>query len=58
MEITPIVKLFQNGIIHFCNLKRSVIGIDIMMLTNCLQKLENNHIIERKQYDEIPTRVE
>lgn len=51
-------KLSQNGVMRFCDLKRSVVGITNMMLTNCLQELENNLIIERKQYAEIPPRVE
>lgn len=51
-------QLSQNGLMRFCDLKRSVIGITNMMLTKCLQELEINHIIERKQYAEIPPRVE
>lgn len=51
-------QLSQNGVMRFGQLKRSVVGINNMMLTNSLQELENNHIIERKQYAEIPPRVE
>lgn len=51
-------QLSQNGVMRFCDLKRSVVGITNMMLTNCLQELENNLLIERKQYAEIPPRVE
>lgn len=51
-------ELNQNGTMRFNDLKRNVVGITNMMLTNCLQDLEHNHIIERKQYAEIPPRVE
>lgn len=51
-------QLSQSGVMRFSDLKRSVSGITNMMLTNCLQDLENNQIIERKQYAEIPPRVE
>lgn len=51
-------QLSQNGVMRFCDLKRKVVGINNMMLTSCLQELEKNQIIERKQYPEIPPRVE
>ncbi len=55
----PIIwKIKDFETIRYNELKREVIGITSMVLTQCLQELEASHIILRKQYQEIPPRVE
>jgi len=44
--------------IRFNELKRRLTGISNIMLSKSLQELEADHIIIRKQYNEIPPRVE
>ncbi|MFW5488921.1 MAG: winged helix-turn-helix transcriptional regulator [Desulfovibrio sp.] len=44
--------------IRYNALRRSVVGISNMMLTKCLRELEENGIVQRMQYPEIPPRVE
>ncbi len=50
--------LFENQIIRYNELKRSIGGITNMMLTKSLKELEGNKLITRTQYNEIPPRVE
>ncbi|HOS69056.1 MAG TPA: helix-turn-helix domain-containing protein [Bacillota bacterium] len=55
----PIIwALSKNGTMRYNELKRSIEGITNMMLTQSLKELELNGIINRKQYIEIPPRVE
>lgn len=51
-------KMHKAKVIRFNELKREVTGITNMVLSQCLQELEEAHIIFRKQYEEIPPRVE
>lgn len=51
-------KLSEHEVLRYNELKREVKGITSMVLTQCLQELELVHIINRKQYEEIPPRVE
>lgn len=48
----------QEQVIRFNELKRKITGISNVMLSKSLQELENDHIIQRTQYNEIPPRVE
>ncbi|WP_110954003.1 winged helix-turn-helix transcriptional regulator [Anaerosinus massiliensis] len=50
--------LCQNGTLRYNELKRSIIGITNMMLTSSLKELEENGLVHRAQYNEIPPRVE
>ncbi|MFO7153254.1 MAG: helix-turn-helix domain-containing protein [Bacillota bacterium] len=50
--------LSKNGTMRYNELKRSIHGITNMMLTQVLKELELYGIICRKQYMEIPPRVE
>lgn len=55
----PIIwKINDFETIRYNELKREVMGITSMVLTQCLQELEASHIILRRQYQEIPPRVE
>ena len=55
----PIIwALNKNGSMRYNALKRSIHGITNMMLTQSLKELETDGIINRKQYMEIPPRVE
>jgi DNA-binding HxlR family transcriptional regulator len=55
----PIIwALSKNGIMRYNELKRSIDGITNMMLTQSLKELETHGIIKRKQFMEIPPRVE
>jgi len=44
--------------IRFNELKRQLPDISNIMLSKSLQELEADHIVTRKQYNEIPPRVE
>lgn len=55
----PIIwALSKNGTMRYNELKRSIYGITNMMLTQSLKELELHGITDRKQYMEIPPRVE
>lgn len=55
----PIIwALNKNGTMRYNQLKRSIYGITNMMLTQSLKELEADGIINRRQYMEIPPRVE
>ncbi|AQR94828.1 winged helix-turn-helix transcriptional regulator [Clostridium saccharoperbutylacetonicum] len=50
--------LSQNGTLRFNELKRSIEGINNMMLTSSLKELENDGLINRIQYNEVPPHVD
>lgn len=50
--------LEKRGTLRYNELKRQIVGITDMMLTQCLKQLESDEIVERIQYNEIPPRVE
>lgn len=55
----PIIwALSKNGTMRYNELKRNIDGITNMMLTQSLKDLELDGIISRKQFMEIPPRVE
>jgi len=55
----PIIwALSKNGPIRYNELKKSIDGITNMMLTQSLKELESYGIINRKQFMEVPPRVE
>lgn len=50
--------LTQNGTLRYNELRRAVEGITNMMLTSTLKELENDGLITRTQYNEIPPHVD
>jgi DNA-binding HxlR family transcriptional regulator len=48
----------NNEVVRYGELSRSVHGITNTMLANSLKELETDGLVERKQYDEMPVRVE
>lgn len=56
LRVIYAVSLKEN--IRFNELRRQVDGISSLMLSKTLQELEDAGIIERKQYNEVPPRVE
>ena len=48
----------QMEVVRFGELKRSIFGITNTMLSNSLREMEEDGLIVRKQYDEMPVRVE
>lgn len=55
----PIVFLLsRNELLRYNELKKCLVGITNMMLSQSLKELESNDIVYRTQYPEIPPRVE
>ena len=50
--------LHNEKVIRFNELRRRLSGISNIMLSKSLQELEQDKIILRKQYNEVPPRVE
>ncbi len=50
--------LYQDKTIRYNELKRRMSGITNVMLTKSLKELEESGLISRKQYSEIPPKVE
>src|SRR5690349_4775081 len=48
----------QNGVIRFNELQRKVDGISSLMLSKNLKELEEDCLIIRHQYNDIPPRIE
>ena len=53
-----ICSLYVDGIQRFNDLKKKVSGISNAVLSSALKELESDGIILRKQFEEIPPRVE
>jgi DNA-binding HxlR family transcriptional regulator len=55
----PIIYLLsKNNVARYNELKKCLLGITNMMLSQSLKELEANGIVNRRQYPEIPPRVE
>lgn len=50
--------LAREGSVRYNSLKRKLSGITNMILSQSLKELEENGIVHREQYNEIPPRVE
>jgi DNA-binding HxlR family transcriptional regulator len=54
-----ILRLLQkNGVMRYKDLMKALPDISQKMLSSTLKRLEENHLISRKMYPEIPPRVE
>lgn len=51
-------KLYQNKTMRYNELKRNLVGITNIMLTRSLQSLEQNGLVNRVEFNQIPPRVE
>jgi DNA-binding HxlR family transcriptional regulator len=50
--------LMNNGVMRFNELKRNIAGITNMMLTQSLQEMQADGLVERAPYMEVSARVE
>ena len=50
--------LFDAETVRYNGLKRSVVGVTNIMLTQCLRELEADGLVRRIDYGEVPPRVE
>jgi len=57
-KLRIIVQLLTKEVMRFNELKREISGITNTMLSNSLHELENDELIIRNQYNEMPVRVE
>jgi DNA-binding HxlR family transcriptional regulator len=57
-KIPIICALHQDGTTRYNELRRKIKGITNTMLASSLKELESDGLICRKQYDEMPVRVE
>lgn len=57
-KISIICSIYSSDVIRYGELKRKINGITNTMLANSLHELEKDGLISRKQYDEMPVRVE
>lgn len=57
-KLVIIWTISQNKVIRFNDLQRKIDGISSLMLSKNLKELEDDRLIIRHQYNEIPPRVE
>lgn len=57
-KIFIVLQLFGAAQLRFGELTRGVAGITNTMLANCLRELEEDGIVDRRQFNEIPPHVE
>ena len=57
-KIMSLCIIDRDETVRYGELKRAVFGITNTMLAQSLKELENDGLVIRKQYDEMPVRVE
>jgi len=57
-KLRILAQLIRKEAVRFNELKREISGITNTMLSSSLHELENDQLIIRKQYNEMPVRVE
>lgn len=57
-KLRILAQLLKKDVIRFNELKKQISGITNTMLSNSLHELEQNQLIIRNQYNEMPLRVE
>ncbi|MCR5556095.1 MAG: helix-turn-helix transcriptional regulator [Butyrivibrio sp.] len=58
LKIKILCAIVFNEVVRYGDLNRSIHGITNTMLANSLKELEKDGLVERRQYDEMPVRVE
>ena len=58
MKLNILGQLLRKEVMRFNELKRDISVITNTMLSNSLRELENDELITRNQYNEMPVRVE
>jgi DNA-binding HxlR family transcriptional regulator len=57
-KMVIIFHLFDRGVLRFSELERSIPGVSQKMLIQQLRSLEENGIVSRKVYPQVPPKVE
>lgn len=57
-KMVIIFHLFDRGVLRFSELERSIPGVSQKMLIQQLRDLEENGIVSRKVYPQVPPKVE
>lgn len=57
-KMTILYALFCFEVVRYNELKRYIDGVSFKSLTNALRELENDGLIQRKEYPQIPPKVE
>lgn len=57
-KIPILWELNRNKVMRFNELKRDIYGITNTMLSNSLQEMQKDNLVQRVQYNEMPLRVE
>lgn len=57
-KILILCAMNNHGAMRYGELRRTIVGITNTMLAQSLKELEHDGLVERKQYDEMPVRVE
>ena len=57
-KLRILAQLLKKEVVRFNEIKREISGITNTMLSNSLHELENDGLITRNQYNEMPVRVE
>ncbi|EKQ57312.1 MULTISPECIES: helix-turn-helix domain-containing protein [unclassified Clostridium] len=57
-KLRILAQLLKKEVVRFNELKREISGITNTMLSNSLHELEQDGLITRNQYNEMPVRVE
>jgi DNA-binding HxlR family transcriptional regulator len=53
-----IYSIHRNGVLRYGQLKKAITGVTSKMLTQTLRELEDDKLVNRKVYLEVPPRVE
>ncbi|EGK8032818.1 helix-turn-helix transcriptional regulator [Campylobacter upsaliensis] len=57
-KMTILCALFRFEVVRYNELKRYIDGVSFKSLTNALRELESDGLIKRKEYPQIPPKVE
>ncbi|CAM3418138.1 winged helix-turn-helix transcriptional regulator [Helicobacter labetoulli] len=57
-KMTILYALFRFEVVRYNELKRHIDGVSFKSLTNALRELESDDLIKRKEYPQIPPKVE